>query len=239
MAYEQVLKPVAVHKATSDERKAFIRRTYLHLAGAIAIFAGLETILLGPYRQQVMPLISWMLAGRWNWAVVLLAFLAVGFVADRWAHSKLSTPVQYLGLGIYILAEVVIFLPLLHLATAFFPGKLLPTAALITGALFLGLTLTVFLTRKDFSYLRSAVVIIGSIALGLIFSSLAFGFSLGVLFSAGMIAYAGICILYSTSQIMHHYRPGQHVAASLALFAAVALMFWYVIRILMRIYSDD
>jgi hypothetical protein len=29
------------------------------------------------------------------------------------------------------------------------------------------------------------------------------------------------------------------VAASLALFAAVALMFWYVIRILMRMFSDD
>ncbi|MEO7100767.1 MAG: permease, partial [Luteolibacter sp.] len=30
------------------------------------------------------------------------------------------------------------------------------------------------------------------------------------------------------------YQPGQHVAAALSLFASVALLFWYVLRILMR-----
>jgi hypothetical protein len=34
---------------------------------------------------------------------------------------------------------------------------------------------------------------------------------------------------------LHHYHPDQHVAASLALFAVIALMFWYVLRILMRL----
>jgi uncharacterized protein len=40
-------------------------------------------------------------------------------------------------------------------------------------------------------------------------------------------------ILYDTSKIMHHYTKHQYVAASLELFASVALLFWYVIRILM------
>ncbi|MEM6329409.1 MAG: permease, partial [Planctomycetota bacterium] len=38
---------------------------------------------------------------------------------------------------------------------------------------------------------------------------------------------------YDTSNVMHHYQPGQHVAASLSLFASVALLFWYVVRLLM------
>jgi FtsH-binding integral membrane protein len=45
-------------------------------------------------------------------------------------------------------------------------------------------------------------------------------------------------ILYDTSNVMHHYRTDQHVAASLALFASVATLFWYVIRLLMSL-SDD
>lgn len=53
-----------------------------------------------------------------------------------------------------------------------------------------------------------------------------------------MIGLAAGFILYHTSQIQHHYHPGQHVAASLALFAAVALMFWYVLILLISLGSD-
>jgi FtsH-binding integral membrane protein len=33
---------------------------------------------------------------------------------------------------------------------------------------------------------------------------------------------------------MYHYAPGQHVAASLSLFASVALLFYYVLRLFMN-----
>jgi hypothetical protein len=62
-----------------------------------------------------------------------------------------------------------------------------------------------------------------------------FGFGLGLLFSVAMVGLAGAAILYDTSKILHHYPPDRHVAASLELFASVALMFWYVLRILMRL----
>ena len=53
-----------------------------------------------------------------------------------------------------------------------------------------------------------------------------------------MIAFACGWILYDTSNVLHHYRIGQHVAASLALFASVALMFWYVLRLLISLNRD-
>ena len=74
----------------------------------------------------------------------------------------------------------------------------------------------------------------GFAALGLIGASLLFGFSLGVLFSAAMVVLASGYILYYTSNVLRHYPIGSHVAAALALFSAVALLFWYVLRILMR-----
>ena len=73
----------------------------------------------------------------------------------------------------------------------------------------------------------------GFVALGAIFAAIMFGFSLGVFFAWIMVAFAGGSILYETSNVMHRYNPNQHVAASLALFASVALLFWYVLRIFM------
>ncbi|NNC99088.1 MAG: permease, partial [Gammaproteobacteria bacterium] len=109
-----------------------------------------------------------------------------------------------------------------------------PNAALITGALVGGLTLVVFTTRKDFSFIGPALAIGGVVALGIIIGSIAFGFNLGLFFSAAMIIFAAGSVLYTTSNILHVYREDQHVAASLALFASVALMFWYVVQFLMH-----
>jgi len=53
-------------------------------------------------------------------------------------------------------------------------------------------------------------------------------------FAVAMVILAAGYILFHTSQVLAHYDPQQHVAASLALFSSVALMFWYVIRIFMR-----
>ena len=71
----------------------------------------------------------------------------------------------------------------------------------------------------------------GFAALGLIVVAILFGFALGPIFTYAMIALACGYILYDTSNVMLHYRIGQHVAAALALFAAVALLFWYILQL--------
>jgi FtsH-binding integral membrane protein len=166
---------------------------------------------------------------------VLGAFMLVSFVADRWASNSTSLGMQYLGLTLYVVAEAVIFLPLLLMATTVTSPAVLPTAAILTLCLFLGLTGTVFITGKDFSFLRGILMVGGLVAMGLIVCAILFGFQLGTIFSVAMIALAGGYILYYTSAIMKHYRTDQHVAAALALFAAVALLFWYVLRLLMAL----
>ncbi len=160
--------------------------------------------------------------------------MGVSMLATWWANSQTSKAMQYMGLGLYIVAEVIIFLPLLYIVASYSDGyQIFAKAGLVTGGLFLGLTSVVFLTRKDFSFLGPILAIGGFVALGLIAASLLFGFTLGNIFSFVMVAFAGAAILYQTSGILHQYRPNQHVAASLALFASVALLFWYIIRIFM------
>lgn len=227
--------PVA--RAASSERALFIRRTYSHLAGAILAFMGIEALLLNVVgAEQVFGVLG---ASRFSWLVVLLAFMAAGYIARRWAHSESSPAMQYLGLGLYVVAEAVIFLPLLYLATRLAGSNVIPTAAIMTLAVFGGLTLAVFVTRKDYSFLGPILSVGVMVALGVIIAACLFGFSLGMLFSFAMVALASGYILYDTSNVMLHYRTNQHVGAALELFASVALLFWYILRIVMATSSRD
>ncbi len=58
-----------------------------------------------------------------------------------------------------------------------------------------------------------------------------FGFQLGTFFSVAMVAFAGAAILYDTSNVLHHFPEDRYVGAALQLFASVALLFWYVLRL--------
>jgi FtsH-binding integral membrane protein len=227
--------PVA--RAASSERALFIRRTYAHLAGAILAFMGIEALLLNVVgAEQVFGLLG---TSRFSWLIVLLAFMAAGWVARAWAHSDSAPAIQYLGLGLYVVAEAVIFLPLLYLATRLTDPQVIPTAAIMTLAVFGGLTLAVFVTRKDYTFLGPILSVGVMVALGVLFAACLFGFSLGMLFSFAMVALASGYILYDTSNVMLHYRTDQHVGAALELFASVALLFWYILRIVMATSSRD
>jgi FtsH-binding integral membrane protein len=221
-----------VAEALPGERAAFIRKTYAHLAGAVLAFILLETYLIisgaGLYMAQTM------LGGRFSWFIVLGAFMGISVLANWWANSQTSRPLQYMGLALYVVAETVIFMPLLYMAQARTgDASLIAQAGVITGGLFAGLTAVVFMLRKDFSFLGPILAVGFFVALGFIAASLLFGFSLGNLFAFVMVLFAGGSILYNTSNILHKYRTDQHVAASLSLFASVALLFWYVLRIFM------
>jgi FtsH-binding integral membrane protein len=229
--------PGLVVEAAPEARAAFIRRTYTHLAMAILAFIGLEIIFFqsGLARALAGTILG---SGRLGWLAVLGGFMIVSWVADKWAHSSTSLGVQYTGLSVYVLAEAIIFVPILYIAAVYYDG-IIPMAAIITGLLFLGLTVTAFTTRKDFSFLGGILTVGSFVALGIIVAGCVFGFNLGVIFSGAMVLFAAAAILYSTSNIIHHYNTDQHVAASLSLFASVALLFWYVLRILMSLTSRN
>lgn len=216
--------------AQESERAAFIRRTYLHLAGAILAFVALEAFLL---QLPVGGIIATVLGARFGWLLVLGAFMGVSYLAQKWASSDTSTGMQYLGLGLYVVAEAIIFLPLLYVAAFYTSEHVIISSGLITMFLFAGLTASVFISKKDLSWMGRILTISGFIALGVIVASMFFGFSLGMFFSAVMVIFAGGSIMYQTSNVLHHYRTNQHVAAALALFASVALLFWYILRLVM------
>jgi FtsH-binding integral membrane protein len=221
--------------AMPEERASFIRKTYLHLAAAIAAFILLEVYLFQSGYAEVIATSIFSV----SWLLVLALFMGVSFIANWWASSSSSKVMQYLGLGLFIVAEAIIFVPLLF-AVAYYSGggiNAIMKAGIVTLGLLAGLTAVVFITKKDFSFLGPILTIGGFIALGFIIASLLFGFSLGGIFAFIMVGFAATAILFNTSNVLHQYHPSQHVAASLSLFASVALLFWYVLSIFGS--SDD
>jgi len=222
--------PFTVAGAAPAERTAFIRQTYLHLGFAILGFIAVEWFILS---QSWAPALAQKMTGGMGWLVVLGAFMGVSYLAEKLAASEASRATQYAGLAIFVVAQAIIFMPLLYVAANFSDGQVILKAGITTGFVFGGLTFAAFATGKDFSFLRGVLMVGGFVAIGIIIVSIIFGFNLGTIFAGAMALFASIAILYNTSNIIHHYRTDQYVSAALSLFASVALLFWYILRIFM------
>ncbi|HCO7566784.1 TPA: Bax inhibitor-1/YccA family protein [Escherichia fergusonii] len=220
-----------VQPVVMTDRATFIRRAYMYLAGAVVGFIILSALFIFSGLGKMMLRVL-MNSGQFGWLVVLGAFILVSMLATRLADNVESNQTQLIGLGIYVLAEALIFAPLLTLA-AYINPAIIGAAGITTALLVGGLTFTAFTTKKDFSFMRSFLTMAGFIAFGAIIASIFMGFSLGVWFSAAMVLLCAGFVLYDTSNIIHHYPTDRPAGAALHLFASIATMFWYVLRIFM------
>ena len=230
MSYRQFAEN-AVINSTEDRRINFIRLTYIHLGAAVLVFAALCGLFVN---SAVAPmLLKFIGGGTFNMLLFFGAFMFGGVIAEKWSRSQSSMGMQYLGLIAYTLVEALFFTPILFIAANFSDPSAIPSAGIMTGVVFAGLTGITMVTKKDFSFLGGILNVLMLGAFGLIICSWIFGFNLGVMFSAGMVVLAGGYILYETSAVMREYPETAYVAASLRLFSAVALLFFYLLRIFM------
>ena len=215
-----------VSQLSEIEKAEFYKKTYMHVAVAILAFGIVEFLLL-----KTIPLetVLGMVSGRYIWLFVIGVFWLASMLATKLSFS-VSKNMQYLGLGLYVFIEAIIFLPMLGIASLYAP-QVITQAALVTLFMFGGLTATVFFTNKDFSFLRNVVVIGGFVALGVIVAGAIFGFNLGLWFSLAMVGLASASILYQTYNIKNVYTKDQYVGAALQIFASIMLLFWYILRI--------
>lgn len=220
-----VTEAAAAIPAEIVDRSEFLRRTYLHLLGAIFLFAGFEWALFQtPYAEMFA---LFML--QTSWLAVLGAFIVVAFIASSVAHRVESKGAQYAALGAYVVAQAIIFIPMFYIALAVDP-KIVTLSVAVTLGAFVGLTAVAMLSGRDFTFLKSFVRWGALVALATIVMGLVVGFHLGTYFSMAMIGLAGAAILYDTSKIMRSYPDDRYIAAALELFASIALMLWYVMR---------
>lgn len=226
--------------APENERISFIRRTYLHLAGSVAVLMGIEALLLQALGTAGgKAFLAQMFGNPISLLFVLALFIGGGFLARYLARADMPPTVKYLGLAIYTLLEAVFLLPILYVAQAKFGMEIIGQAAVLTLAVFGGLTVTVFVTKKDFSFLGYGLMLASFLLLGVVLVAIVMpllggpSIKLGFWYSFLVIALAAGYILYDTSNILHHYRTDEHVGASLELLADVVLLFYHILRVLM------
>jgi FtsH-binding integral membrane protein len=221
--------------APPSERVKFIRRTYLHLAGAALAFVAASAALISSGMAETI-IRDVFLANRYSWLMLMVLFIAGTFAAQYMARSRSSVGMQYAGLALYVSLYTLLFVPILTIASLPKYGgtpQLPIQAGIVTLAVFGGLTAAVFISGKDFSFLGPILGACAFLALGVIIAAVLFGFSLGLIFCALMVALFAGYIIYDTSNVLHHYGTNEHVAASMALFGSAAMLFYYILRIFM------
>ncbi|MCD9584699.1 Bax inhibitor-1/YccA family protein [Tenacibaculum maritimum] len=220
---------VLLSASTDAERVAFYKKTYTHVAGGVLLFVIFEYLLL---QSTAIVEFALSMTQGFKWLLLLGGFMLVTNYAESTMLKTQDKSKQYAAYGVYILAEAFIFIPLIYIAMLYTgSADLLQQAAIVTLALFAGISSIVFITKKDFSFLKSALTVGFFIAIGLIIAGTLFGFSLGLWFSVGMCILAGGSILYQTSNLVNKYSTNDYIPAALGLFASLMLLFWYVLQL--------
>ncbi|HSD90208.1 MAG TPA: Bax inhibitor-1 family protein [Kofleriaceae bacterium] len=246
-------RPIAGAVATLgvSDRVTFLRRTYGLLGIALVGFALLTGCMMAFASTTSLKFSMWALTGRLTWLLVMGLFMVIGYVAQRLALSQTSRGLQLLGLGLAVLAESIILQPLLWFVLLKFgsdaqriqiltgqfvmsgqAGNIIMESVVITLSIFVGLTAVVFISKKDFSFMRGILTIASFAALGVILASMLFGFHLGAIFLGVMILLMAGYILYQTSLVMTQFPPQSFVAAALMLFSTIATLFFYVLQLM-------
>lgn len=220
---------VLVAENTQAERVAFYKKTYAHVAGGVLLFLVFEYLL---FQSKTIVEFTLSMTDGYKWLLLLGGFMLVTNYAESTALKTTNKNLQYMAYAGYIFAQAFIFIPLIYIAISYAQSfDLLQQAAIVTLTLFAGLSAVVFITKKDFSFLRAAITIGFFIAIGLIIAGSLFGFNLGLWFSVGMCVLAGGSILYQTSNLVHKFTTEDYIPAALGLFASLMLLFWYVLQI--------
>ena len=216
--------PVA--ELSADARGSFLVRTYSHLALAILLFVGIEVwFFQSGFADTILAAFNSV-----HWLAVLGGFMLLSWLATFLAQPSVPRGAQYLGLAVYVFLQAAITVPLLAVANQSAPGVIASAAQATLGGFFL-LTGVVVFTRRDFSFLRTFLIWGGLLGIGVVVCAAIFQFDPGTWFSVAMVLLAGGSILYTTSSILRDYPEDADLAAAIQLFAAVALMFWYVLRL--------
>ena len=219
-----------VSQQPEQVRTQFMTRVYIRLLFGIAAFILAQWWL---FTTGMAEAITGIVAST-NWLLILGGFMLVSWMATSFAYKATSPAAAYGGYALLVVANALLFAAPLWLA-ATTPGLegTIETAAQISLIAFAVLSFIAIRSAKDFSFLRPFLMWGGLLALGAIVASVLFGFNLGVWFPVAMIAFAGAAILYDTHKVYHRYPPNMETQAAMNLFSSIALLFWYVLQLLM------
>ncbi|HEY0080144.1 MAG TPA: Bax inhibitor-1/YccA family protein [Pyrinomonadaceae bacterium] len=209
-------------QATVAERMSFVRKVYA-LFFAATLFA-IGGVALG---LSFEPLLAFAFEHPW-----IMLFAMLGGVMGAQAVRHVPGVNLAALFGFTTLTGIVIS-PLMYVVRQTNPDSI-TQAGLLTVGIFGGLTAYVFISKRDFSFMRGMLVtgLIVIILAGLVniflVGSGAFGFAIA---AATLLLFSGF-VLYDTSNIIRRYPTNEYVAGALSLYLDAFNIFLALIRIL-------
>jgi modulator of FtsH protease len=208
-------------QASLADRLSFIRKVYaLFFIATIFAIGGVALGFMFP------PLMVAMASSPW---IVLL--LMIGGVIGAQAVRHVPG-VNLLALFGFTTLTGVIISPVLYYISLTNPASIIQAGVLTVG-IFGGLTAYVFISRRDFSFLRGMVVtglivVILAGLLNIFIGSTALGFAVA---AATLLLFSGF-VLYDTSNIIRRYPTNEYIAGALSLYLDAFNIFLALLRLL-------
>ena len=220
---------VPAANADVDARAQFLTKTYVWVLYGILAFSA---TLWGYENVPAIKNLGNALFGNWMLGTIVLigSTIAVHALAER-------SPINVVVYFAYAFLFGLILGPIVSYANATAPG-IVTQASLATALTFLVLTAVVFVTGKDFGFLKG-ILWTGLIGMFLIaLCSWIFGFGIGIWYSyAGALLFSGF-ILYDTSNILRRYPTTAHISAAIVLFVDIIMLFKHLLMIFLSNNSD-
>lgn len=225
MSYGDPLMPAGAQDVLV--RSQFMGRVYARLVAGVAAFVAMEWFLF----SSGLAVAVTRLVFSTSWLLVLGGFMIVSWLSSSLTHRAASPAGEWGGYMLLVAANALIFAPMLVVAELQVPGAV-AAAGQYAVAGFIVLSLVARRSARDFTWLGATLRWLGLVALAAIVLSVLTGAVLGTWFSLAMIGFAGAAILYETQVILREMPPGRETAAAMALFSSLALLFWYILRLL-------
>jgi modulator of FtsH protease len=249
MTPSYLTRPYREPAALDRSAVGFLRKVYsLFFAGVVSAAAGAATALYAGASSSnlvidhvgemkgvhVPPLVAWF--GE-HWILALLLYFGAFFGMSAVRRVPRVNVAALLGFtflsGLYI-APMLFIAGLLGASGHAMTANPVRDAFLLAIAEFGGLTAYVFVTKKDFSFLRGflsmgLLVLITAMVIGMFVGSSVFQLAIA---SVGVLLF-GAYVLYDTSRLLHSGDRSDPVGGAIGLYLNFLNIFLFILRILM------
>jgi FtsH-binding integral membrane protein len=230
-------RPVA--ETSVNERIAFLKRVYGWMTAAL-----LMTVVGAAISIQSGITEAMMNSGFLMTILLFVAWIALAHVLQKVRHVPMVNVMAFAAYALFtglVVSSLILIAMLYGEALAGDSMTYIYQALGLTVAVFGGLTIYTFFTKRDFSFLRGMLItgLIGILVLGLMnaFIFQSSGMAMAVSFF-GVLLFSGF-ILYDTQKIMKQYPVDEHVAGAMTLFLNFVLLFMYMLRLVMLLSGRD
>jgi len=230
--YAELTAPPAAFAAVS-ERATFLKKVYgILFLGILGFAATLWATANVPFANDLAVRLGNTIHGtKWGWALYLGLFMGGSMLVNVLAEKR---PINVIAFAAWVVLLAFLISPLVLMINQVRGPEVITEASLITALVFGALTLTVFVTGKDFSFLRGALFFGVLALLGVGIAGAIFGFTIGLWYSWIAVVLMAGYVLYDTSSILHRLPTTMAMTGAILLFTDVVLLFKHILVLLSR-----